>query len=383
MNQRASYDIFIAYSREDEKYRLLLEKHLNILQRQALIKTWHDGKIEPGIDWEAEIETNLNSSDIIILLISIDFLSSDYCYNNEMSKALERHKSGDSKVIPIITRPCDWEDSPFAKLQVLPDKGKPISTWGNDLDTPMNNIAKSIKDIIKTTKEQKEAHVRKLSVEIKKLEEEKDALLKEVKNLNKNKASQLSYLENLLTINKVVDDEFVKKYKTHLDEKIKNLEISHQIYTDMNKNHQLQIAESIEIISENGGIDLIKNEIVNYIDKLKAIRENINKANDVEIDFVNKKNELSSRNLEPETLNKNLIYTQYSINSFFIKTFEQFIPRRTIFVIEVHPQREEIGEFCLVDDFDTLQFAFNIPDTLLPSNTCEIRNSGGPPGQTH
>lgn len=110
-------NIFFAYSRENSDLRARLDKHLSTLKRNKSINTWFDGKIEPGKEWEAEIFQALQTADIVCLLISADFISSDYCYEVEMEEALQRHKLGESVVIPIILSHCDWSDTPFSKLQ--------------------------------------------------------------------------------------------------------------------------------------------------------------------------------------------------------------------------------------------------------------------------
>jgi len=118
--------VFIAYSRQDFDLLTELRSHIKILERAHKIKAWHDGEIEAGHEWEIEIKKALHSADIILLLISKDFLASDYCYEKEMSEALELHKSGKKIVLPVILKTCAWESAPFAKFQVLPKSGAPI-----------------------------------------------------------------------------------------------------------------------------------------------------------------------------------------------------------------------------------------------------------------
>ncbi len=118
--------IFIAYSRKDSELMEKLRIHLRPLERARMAKIWYDGIIEAGSDWEKEIKTHLHSANVILLLISADFIDSDYCYDEEMTDALKKHEQNESKVIPIILRPCAWKYSPFAKLLVLPKDGKPV-----------------------------------------------------------------------------------------------------------------------------------------------------------------------------------------------------------------------------------------------------------------
>lgn len=118
--------LFYSYSHEDEELRKDLEKHLAVLKREGLIDEWNDRNIEAGTDWQKQLDENLEQADLILILISADFIASDYCYDTEMTRALERHNAGEATVIPIILRSCDWHTTPFNKLQALPRDGKPV-----------------------------------------------------------------------------------------------------------------------------------------------------------------------------------------------------------------------------------------------------------------
>ncbi len=122
---------FVSYSHRDERFRSALETHLSILRRKGLLRVWHDRKITPGLDIDQEIDSNLRKADLIVLLVSPDFIASDYCYSTELRLAMELHASGRARVVPVILRPVDWQDAPFSKLLALPKDGKPISTWSN------------------------------------------------------------------------------------------------------------------------------------------------------------------------------------------------------------------------------------------------------------
>ncbi len=139
--------VFCAYSHQDEALRDHLENHLSSLKRRGVISVWHDRKIGAGGEWEKEIHQHLNTSDIILLLISSDFLTSDYCYNIEMNRAVERHNAGEACVIPIILRPVDWEEEAISKLQTLPRNAKPVTLWKNQ-DEAFTNIARGIKKVV-------------------------------------------------------------------------------------------------------------------------------------------------------------------------------------------------------------------------------------------
>lgn len=123
--------LFFSYSHKDEDLRNELETHLSPLKRQGVIDTWHDRRIPAGKDFSSEISEHLETSQIILLLISPYFIASDYCYEAEMKRALELNNSGKARVIPVILHPCDWQSLPFGKLQAVPRDGKPISKYPN------------------------------------------------------------------------------------------------------------------------------------------------------------------------------------------------------------------------------------------------------------
>lgn len=140
-------EIFFCYAREDEVLRQGLEKQLSALRRQNFIDLWHDRNISAGTDWEKEINLHLNAAHIILLLISSDFMDSDYCFGIEMKRAIERHYRGEARVVPIILRPVYWQKSPFGKLQALPTNAKPITTWSNP-DEAFFDVAEGIRNAI-------------------------------------------------------------------------------------------------------------------------------------------------------------------------------------------------------------------------------------------
>jgi hypothetical protein len=140
--------VFLSYAHEDEWLLKELMKHLSLLQRQGLISAWYDQQIVPGTDRIKAIEQQLEQAAIILLLVSIDFLASDYYYQIEMEHALKRHKAGEARVIPILVRPANWKETPLANLQVLPTDGKAISIWRNR-DSAFVNVEKGIRHAIK------------------------------------------------------------------------------------------------------------------------------------------------------------------------------------------------------------------------------------------
>lgn len=140
--------VFFSYSHEDEKYRVQLEKRLSILRRNGVINDWHDRKILPGHEWKGEIDKNLKSARIIILLISPDFLSSNYCYDLEASLAMEMHEAGNARVVPIILRATNGlELTKFGHLQALPTERKPLASW-DDEDLAWADVVSGIRRVI-------------------------------------------------------------------------------------------------------------------------------------------------------------------------------------------------------------------------------------------
>ncbi len=123
--------VFFSYSHKDEKLRDRLAANLAILQRKGLIKSWHDREISAGTEWKKAIDNNLNTADIILLLISADFINSDYCWDVEMKRAIARHEAGEARVIPIILQPVNLSDTPFGKLQALPQGARPVTKYRN------------------------------------------------------------------------------------------------------------------------------------------------------------------------------------------------------------------------------------------------------------
>jgi hypothetical protein len=118
--KRERMQVFVSYSHRDEKLRIALDKHLSMLKRGGRIDEWHDRRIDPGSEFESEIDAHLNRVQLVLLLVSPDFLASEYCYSKEMERAMQMHESGAARVVPVILRPVDWKDAPFAKLSALP-----------------------------------------------------------------------------------------------------------------------------------------------------------------------------------------------------------------------------------------------------------------------
>ena len=145
--RRQAVRLFYSYSHKDENLRNELETHLKLLQRRGLIETWQDRKIMPGDDWERKIDDNVERADIILLLVSADFLNSDYCYEKEMKRALEREKNGEASVIPVIVRDVSLKSAPFADLQYLPKDGLAVTEWKSK-DSAWRDVSEGIERVV-------------------------------------------------------------------------------------------------------------------------------------------------------------------------------------------------------------------------------------------
>ncbi len=136
--------VFFSYSHADEALRDQLEMHLSLLKRQGHVEAWHDRRILAGDELDPASKDNLESADVILLLVSANFIGSDYCYSKEMHRAIERHNAGEACVVPVILRPCDWYSAPFGKLMATPRDGKAITTWANT-DEAFTDVVRQVR----------------------------------------------------------------------------------------------------------------------------------------------------------------------------------------------------------------------------------------------
>lgn len=141
--------VFFSYSHVDEAMRDELEKHLAVLKRDGTISTFHDRRISAGDHLHNAISAELERADLVLLLVSPDFLSSGYCYELEFARALERHHASSARIIPVILRPCDWKATPLADLLGLPQDNKPITQWA-DRDQAFLNVAQGVRAALET-----------------------------------------------------------------------------------------------------------------------------------------------------------------------------------------------------------------------------------------
>jgi formylglycine-generating enzyme required for sulfatase activity len=142
--------IFLSYAHRDDEYRQELMVQLSSLLNRKLVEIWHDRQILAGSDWATDISQSLELADIILFLVSADFIDSKYCYGIEMARAIEREQAQTARAIPVIIRYCDWQPTPLGKLQALPRDGRPVAAWGNKpWDEPLLLVVKEIEKVAK------------------------------------------------------------------------------------------------------------------------------------------------------------------------------------------------------------------------------------------
>jgi CheY-like chemotaxis protein len=141
-------DLFYSYAHEDEALRDELAGHLKIMERRGVIRPWHDRSIAAGQKWDGQISEHLLMADLVLLLVSKDFINSDYIWSHELDVVMKRQEQGEASVVPVMLRAVDIADAPFATLQGLPTDLKPVTSWSNR-DEAWTDVAKCIRAIVK------------------------------------------------------------------------------------------------------------------------------------------------------------------------------------------------------------------------------------------
>lgn len=139
--------LFLSYARADAALKQRFDVHLAGLKRSGKISTWSDSDLDPGVEWDQAIKQRLEEADVILLLISPDFMASDYIWGVEIESAMQRHRAGQALIIPIFLKDTVWQDAPFAKLQGLPRDGKAVNQHP-DPEPVLAAIAKEIRTAI-------------------------------------------------------------------------------------------------------------------------------------------------------------------------------------------------------------------------------------------
>ncbi|MDU0457788.1 MAG: COR domain-containing protein [Geobacteraceae bacterium] len=150
----SNHSLFISYSHKDERYRDELRGALTAYERKKEIEVWDDTRIEPGQKWEAEILGKLEQADIIVLLLSNDFIKSDYCMQKEMQRALERDAAGECAIVPIVVRDCRFDMLQVGKMQAILPNAKPIKKH-RDRDAAWLEVTKQLDRVIARLKKKR------------------------------------------------------------------------------------------------------------------------------------------------------------------------------------------------------------------------------------
>ena len=137
--------LFLSYAARDDALREELDRHLAALEREGLIRVWHRRRVSAGEIWEAESAARLDAAQIVLLLVSADYLAADDCFDLEVRRALERQRAGRARVIPVVVRACEWSGAPFAGLAALPPGGRPVASWP-DRDEAWTGVARGVRE---------------------------------------------------------------------------------------------------------------------------------------------------------------------------------------------------------------------------------------------
>lgn len=185
-NEKIGLKCLIAYAPGDEAYVTELNNHLKLLIKSNSITSWSAQEVKAGEEWEKEIIARIENSDIIFFIVTSVFISSDFCLDIQMKNALDKHKSGETIVVPILANFCDWKSAPFSHIQHLPKNSEPIDSrhWKSK-DEAFANIVEEVKRTVKSVSEQKENQLVTFNKEIlkkKKYLQELESKILDVKN---------------------------------------------------------------------------------------------------------------------------------------------------------------------------------------------------------
>ena len=150
---------FISYSHINDHALKRLHTHLVVLRRDHHINEWYDREILAGDDVDQEISEQLETCELFLALVSPDYLASGYCYDIEMTRALERHDAGEVRVVPIIIELCEWKKTPLRHLMALPRDSKPVSKWENEDEAYLNVVTELRRILARDNQDNETAHM--------------------------------------------------------------------------------------------------------------------------------------------------------------------------------------------------------------------------------
>ncbi len=206
MPENEKIKIFISYSHKDKEYCVELDNHLSALKRNNIVESWQDSAIVPGEYWDTKIKKNLTEADIVVFLLSADFLASTYIYEHEIQIAYDRHQRDEVIIVPVMVRKCVFKGTIFEQIQGLPTNLVPIvnASW-HSRDDAYFDVAERLERIILDLKGRKENNkeIREKSEreERERIEKEKKDLVKkelerkEPERLEKEKRNKMKYIE--------------------------------------------------------------------------------------------------------------------------------------------------------------------------------------------
>jgi TIR domain len=147
MESRRPIKVFYSYAHADREWQERLASHLEVFKQQKRLTEWDISAIQPGTELSKEIDHQLSTSDLILLLLSSHYLASRYCSTMEMPRAIEQHERGKARTIPILLSPVSWKQIPPGALQVLPSNRIPLTQWSKS-EEALTSIAEEIGHIV-------------------------------------------------------------------------------------------------------------------------------------------------------------------------------------------------------------------------------------------
>ncbi|MFN2576997.1 MAG: TIR domain-containing protein [Pyrinomonadaceae bacterium] len=146
----ARTQLFISYARKDNRWRLKVVSHLGLLSE--IIEVWDDSAIGPGQKWISSINGAMSRARIALLLISVNFLNSDFIKKREIPELFRKHESEGMSIYPLLVDYCSWEEVGWLKeLQIRPNGDKPVSDYGNRVNKILTQVAREIAAIARST----------------------------------------------------------------------------------------------------------------------------------------------------------------------------------------------------------------------------------------
>lgn len=146
-------NLFISHSGKDRDWLSRLQVHLRAVEKRGLIERWDDTRIQPGMDWRKQIEDALGRARVAVLLVSADFLASEFISENELPPLLAAAESDGLRILPVIVRPCLFEENPdISRYQAINPPTRPLSAMGeNEQEQALVNVARSVLEFLRPT----------------------------------------------------------------------------------------------------------------------------------------------------------------------------------------------------------------------------------------